>query len=97
MTLKGFSESAKRMSSGNEFHSTGPAQEKDPRPYRSRLWRGTHNRALPVDLRVQRGRRQTMKGSKHEYNYLVVDVYVTSRVANVVVEALPLCFADHVS
>ena len=50
--LKEVSESAKRMSSGNEFHSTGPAQEKVRRPYRSRLWRGTHNRALPVDLRI---------------------------------------------
>ena len=30
------------MSSGNEFHSTGPAHEKDRRSYRSRLWRGTH-------------------------------------------------------
>ena len=71
------------MSSGNEFHSTGPAQEKDRRPYRSSLWRGTHNRALSVDLRARRGsygvmsvdvcRRQTMKGAEHEYNYLVVD------------------------
>ena len=43
------------MSSGSEFHSTGPAQEKDRRPYRSSLWRGTHNRALSVDLRARRG------------------------------------------
>ena len=52
------------MSSGNEFHSTGPAQEKDRRPYRSSLWRGTHNRALSVDLRAytSRARRPTPPG-----------------------------------
>ena len=53
------------MSSGNEFHSTGPAQEKDRRPYRSRLWRDTHNRALPGDLRARRG----------SYGVMNVDTY----------------------
>ena len=46
--LKEFSESAKRMSSGNEFQSTGPTHEKHRRPCSSRLWQGTHNRAHTV-------------------------------------------------
>ena len=57
------------MPSGNEFHSTGPAQEKDRRPYRSRLWRGTHNIALPVDLRARRG----------SYGVMSVDTYAGAR------------------
>ena len=70
LALKEFSESAKRMSSANEFHSTGPAQEKDRRSYRSRLWRGTYNRALPVDLRARRGSYGVMSG---------VDTYAGAR------------------
>ena len=67
--FKEFSESAKRKSSGNEFHSTGPAQDKDRRPYRSSLWRGTHNRALPIDLRARLG----------SYGVMSVDTYAGAR------------------
>ena len=74
--LKEFSE-RKRMSSGNEFHSTGPAQEMDRRPYRA-IARHTQ-RYQGATWFVWRNERryvcrpQTMKGAEHEYNYLVVD------------------------
>ena len=52
MCLKEFIEFAKRMSSGNEFHSTGPAQEMDRRPYSSTLWRGDQTEG-PYNLILQ--------------------------------------------
>ena len=60
------------MSSGSEFHSTGPAQEKDRRPQRSRLWQGTHNIALPSDLRVRRA----------SYGVISIDTYAGARASD---------------